>query len=315
MRTRIIRQLFILFICMLAARDVNAQSFERLDVSGSWSIGFTCGMSDLWGDVGTQSIMDHYNNGRYFNSMHFMGGVFGRFAVHPAFAIRGGINYGTVYATDQWNYSQAVKEKTIGNDYVQRYLRYQDAKTNIWEGSLLFEIEPLRLDPESNIARRSGQPYVIGGLGYFHFQPYSSLNGTWVKIAPLHLEGDGFPVAGAPALINLYQWCVPLGFGYKFDIGPHLNIGFEYQWRMTFTDYLDGVSGKYIDPKYYDLYLSPTDAALAKQLANKTGNASKIPGGLAGQLRGNSADNDSYSTISLVIYWKVMPHHIPWWGH
>jgi len=314
MRTRFIRNILILFVCIFAVKDAKAQSFERLDVSGSWSLGFTCGMSDLWGDVGTQSIADHYNNGKYFNSMHFMGGVFGRLAIHPAFAVRLGINYGTVYATDTWNYNKAKNSPSIGTDAVQRYERFQDAKTNIWEGSMIFEIEPLRMNPESNIACRSGQPYLLGGLGYFHFQPYSSYGGSWVKIAPLHLEGDGFPIAGAPPLVNLYQWCVPLGAGYRFDIGPHLNIGIEYQWRMTFTDYLDGVSGKYIDPKYYDLYLSPANAALAKQMADKSGLAFNKANFPAGTIRGNSSDNDSYSTISIILYWKVKPHHIPWWG-
>jgi len=314
MRTRIIRNILVFCICVTSVAKVQAQSFERLDVSGSWAIGTTIGMSDLWGDVGTQSIMDHYNNGQYFNKPHFMGGIFARLAVHPAFAIRAGINYGTVYATDKWNYNAAVKDQTVGTDAVQRYERFQDAKTNIWEGSLLFELEPLRIDPMSTIACRAGQPYALFGLGYFHFQPYSSLNGGWVKTAPLHLEGDGFPGAGFPAQVNLYQMCIPLGFGYRFDIGPHLNLGIEYQWRMCFTDYLDGVSGKYIDPKYFDLYLSPGDAAIAKQMADKSHLAFNVGPHAPGDLRGNSSNNDSYSTISIILYWKVMVHHIPWWG-
>lgn len=314
MRTRIIRNLFILCICVAAVNKSYAQSFERLDVSGSWSVGFNFGMSDLWGDVGTQSIKDHYTHG-YFNDMHFMGGVFGRFAVHPAFAIRLGVNYGTVYATDKWNFDQAKASPTMGTDAVQRYYRFQDAKTNIWEGTMLFEIEPLRVVPQSNIALRSCQPYILGGIGYFHYQPYSSLNGSWIKTAPLHLEGDGFPVGGMPALQNLYQWCVPLGAGVRFDIGPHLNLGMEYQWRMTFTDYLDGVSGKYIDPKYFDLYLTPADAAIAKQMADKSNQAFYKATNMPGSLRGNPSINDSYSTISIILYWKVKPHHIPWWGY
>ena len=314
MRTSNIRNILLFCCCFAASTRAQAQSFERLDVSGSWAVGMTLGMSDLWGDVGTQSIVDHYNNGKYFSNMHFMGGVFGRFAVHPALALRLGISYGTVYASDAWNYDAAKKQTTIGGDAVQRYERFQDAKTNIWEGSLLFELEPLRMNPESNIACRSGQPYALFGLGYYHFQPMSSLNGNWVKIAPLHLEGDGFPGAGFPAQVNLYQMCIPLGVGYRFDIGPHLNLGLEYQWRMCFTDYLDGVSGKYIDPKYYDLYLSPADAALAKQMADKSTQAFDKGKFAPGTLRGNSAVNDSYSTLSIILYWKVIPHHIPWWG-
>ena len=243
-----------------------------------------------------------------------MGGLFGRYSVHPSFAIRLGVSYGTLYATDQYNYEKAIKAKTVGEDPVQRYFRYQDIKSKMWEGNLTFEFEPLRLNPESRAAKRAGQPYVLAGIGYFHYTPYSSINGTWVKVNNLHLEGDGFPVSGMPAKIQLGQVCVPLGIGYKFDIGEHLNIGLEYEYRMTMTDYLDGVSNTYIDPKYFDQNLTPDKAAIAKDMYDRTWvngiNKRGIP---AGTPRGNPSVNDSYSTISLVFFWKFKNREGNWW--
>lgn len=314
MRTRIIRNILALCFSVSAITAAEAQTEMRLDVPGSWSLGVNFGMSDLWGDVGTMSVVDHYNNSSYFNSPHFLGGVFARYSICPALALRMSANYGSLYATDQWNYNQAVKAKTLNDDAIQRYERHQDIKDNIWEGSLLVEFDPLRMNPESKSAKRSGQPFIFAGIGVFHYTPYSSLYGQWIKISDLHLEGDGFPVAGMPPKINYTQMCIPLGIGYKFDIGPHLNLGIEYMYRFTMTDYLDGVSGKYIDPKYFNEFLSPQKAAQATLLANKTAqalgpSANVVPG----DYRGNPGNNDSYSTISIIFYYKVKNHKIPWY--
>jgi hypothetical protein len=314
MRTRFIRNILALCFSVSAISAAEAQTEMRMDVPGSWSLGVTCGMSDLWGDVGTESVIDHYNNSSYFNNPHFMGGIFTRYSFCPALAARLSANFGTLYATDQWNYNEAIKSPTLNSDAVQRYERHQDIKDYIWEGSLLFEFEPLRMNPEATIAHRSAQPYLLAGVGVFHYTPYSSLDGQWIKISDLHLEGDGFPVAGMPPKINYTQICIPLGVGYKFDIGPHLNLGLEYQFRFTMTDYLDGVSGKYIDPKYFNEFLSPQKAAQATLLANKTGEALGSSATVGpGDYRGNPNNKDSYSTISIIFYYKVKNHKIPWY--
>jgi len=314
MRTKIIRNILTLCISALVTpAAVKAQTAMRLDVPDSWSLGVTTGMSDLWGDVGTKSVIDHYNNSSYSSNIHLMGGIFTRYSVCPAFAIRLSANFGTLYATDAWNKSEAEKAPTQNSDAFQRYERNQDAKDYVWEGNLLFEFNPLRLNPESKISHRSGQPFIFAGIGVFHYTPYSSLDGQWIKINDLHLEGDGWKFPGAPASINYTQLCIPLGIGYKFDIGPHLNLGLEYMYRLTFTDYLDGVSGKYIDPKYFSENLSPEQAAQATALANKTNLIVENSGVGPGDYRGNPSNKDSYSTISIIFYYKVKNHHIPWY--
>lgn len=309
MRTKFIRSLLALCISTCVIHPSQAQTSARLDAPSSWSLGMNVGMSDLWGDVGTESVIDHYNNKNYTSSMHAMGGIFVRFTPHPAFAMRLGVNYGTLYATDKWNYDKAKKSTDANSDFTQRYNRNQDIKDNIWEGSLLLEFMPLRMNPDSKSARRSGQPVILAGIGYYHFQPFSTLNGSYQKIYNLHLEGDGFNFANAPKKYDLAQLCIPVGIGYRFDIGKQLNLGVEYLYRICFTDYLDGVSGSYIDPAYYDKNLTPNEAALARKLADKSLNNSGVPG----YLRGNPSNKDSYSTISLTFYYKVKSHRIPWW--
>src|SRR4051812_9373497 len=113
MQARFIRNLLVLCISMAAAATSNAQHASRIYIEPTgWSIGVNAGLSDMWGDVGTKSPIDHYTNSKYFDKVAFMGGMFGRYTVHPCFALRGSINIGSLYATDKWNYDLAKKAAT-----------------------------------------------------------------------------------------------------------------------------------------------------------------------------------------------------------
>lgn len=321
MRTKLFRNTVIALIFFSTPVVMRAQDAANVEPSG-FSLGFNFGMSDLWGDVGTKSMIDHYTNNKYADLLHYMGGMMIRYSFHPAFAARLNVNYGSIYATDEWNVQKAKKATSLGDDYVQRYSRFQDVKDNIWETSLTFEISPFRMGSySSRSALRKGQPYLLAGIGYFHFQPYSHYTNKetgvtqLIKTYDLHLEGDGFTnMPDAPAKYSLWQIEVPLGIGYRVDIGEHVNIGFQWEWRMTMTDYLDGVSDKYIDPKYFDMNLTPGQAEMAKAQYDRTWVPNVIKGGAtAGSQRGNPSNKDSYSTISVVVYYRFKTRTTNWW--
>src|SRR5690606_19578336 len=92
-----------------------------------FSLGTNIGQSDLWGDVGTKSILDHYLNDVYtediIKNMRLMGGFFVRYTHVPGISFRLGVNYGVLYATDEWNREKAMDAKTIKDESFQRYLR------------------------------------------------------------------------------------------------------------------------------------------------------------------------------------------------
>lgn len=317
MQARFIRNLLVLSMGLAsAALTANAQNASRIYVEpDGWSLGMSVGESDLWGDVGTKSVVDHYTNSKYFDKMAFIGGLYGRYTVHPCFAIRLGINYGTLYATDKWNYDKAKNSATQGTDAYQRYARSQNVKDDLFEGTVLFEFTPRRINPESRLAGKRGQPYIAAGFTYFHFVPYSTVGNspTYVKIHDLDLEGQGFPGDGYPKQYKLWQPAVPLCIGYRWDVGQHLNIGIEYTYHITFTDYLDGVSGKYVSPAAYKKYLSAHDALIAEEVADK-GQFTGLSGTNApGNMRGNAGNKDSYSTITINIYYKVHNNTRSWW--
>ncbi len=315
MRANPIRNLIILILVALTTTQSIAQDASRIYIEPTgWSLGTTFGLTDLWGDVGTKSVLDHYTNSKYLDRVAIMSGMFGRYTIHPALAIRMMLSAGTLYATDEWNYDKAIISTTQGTDAYQRYARNQKIRADIFEGLGMLEITPLRFNSESKRAHKKGQPYLGAGLGYFHFTPYNTVGtGTkFTQIYDLHIEGDGFG-AGFPPSYRLWQFCIPMVIGWKWDVGQHCNLGVEFIYRKTLFDYLDGVSGKYIDPKEYSKHLSPKDAVTAAAIQDKAYLYKLQQPNVAGNMRGNPANNDAYSSINFSFYYKVFSRTKEWW--
>ena len=315
MQARFFRNLLVFCICIAIAQTTNAQDASRIYVQpDGWAIGTDIGTTDLWGDVGTKSIINHYTNSKYTDKICFMGGMFARYSVHPCFGIRMMLNYGVLYATDKWNYDATKGTSLVeANDALQRYLRSQNAKDQTFESTILFELTPFRMNPESKSASRRGQLFLGAGIGLFHFTPYSTVGNSnvFVRTHDLDLEGQGWG-AGYPKQYSLWQPCIPLAIGYRWDIGQHLNLGFEFMYRYTFTKYLDGVTGTYVDPPAFYTHLSATQAALAESVADKEQYFNNQSPNQAGNIAGASI-NDSYSTITITFCYKIMAPRHKWW--
>ncbi len=238
MLARVIRILLVFCVAVAMNHVSVAQKYrplrEYVEPDG-WSIGMNLGMSDMWGDVGTKAFVDHYSNSRYLDKVTFIGGMFGRVSFHPSFAARFMLNFGSLYATDGWNYDGVKSVNYLeGTDYVQRYLRSQTAKAIIVETSALLEYTPRRfhVSPMGKAFRRR-QPYIAAGLAFFHYTPYSTVGSspTFVKTYDLSLEGQGWE-GNYPKKNGRIQPAIPLAIGYRWDIGAHLNLGIEYMYRM-----------------------------------------------------------------------------------
>jgi hypothetical protein len=91
-------------------------------------------------------------------------------------------------------------------------------------------------------------PYVFGGVGVFHFNPYAfdSTAGK-VFLKPLSTEGQGLSAYPDRKPYGLTQLCIPLGGGIRFRVNDDISLAWEIGLRKTFTDYLDDVSTTYVD--------------------------------------------------------------------
>lgn len=324
MRKKLIRSLLAVCVSAASLSAIAQPAIPREYVEHpGFSIGTNFGMADLWGDVGTLKVLDHYNNGKYFDHPTFMGGMFGRFTAHPMLAMRLGVNYGTLYATDAWNEKKAKTATSVEADAFQRYLRNQDVKSNIWEGTFQLEFFLFRSNSESRAAGRRWQPYLTAGVGVFHYKPFSTyINKStgaqkWVYVGDLHLEGEGFEFEKATPTYAMktkfWQMNVPVGLGLRFDINEKMSWGIEYLYRFTFTDRLDNVSGDYVSDEYLERYLSPEKAAVAKEMYDKSWAVQQGAKQKEWTPRGNKENKDGYSTVSLMLIYKFNNNKIPWW--
>jgi len=252
-------------------------------------------LTDLggWRGNGTTGLKDF----RLQNTT-FSGGVYGR-VFYKNFGIRLETGLGRVKGSD--SDLESVKSTAI-----DRYNRNLSFKSNIFEINVMCELYPLALFGSSGPVYHPQvlSPYVLLGLGFFHFNPKAKLNSQWVNLRPLHTEGEGF---GEYPDRNVYprsQVDIPIGIGSRYQLSEDFNISLEFEFRKLFTDYLDDVSTTYIDPSLFSKYLSGTDLANALALNNRSrpnpNNVDRTSFS-PGDRRGNSRRNDHYFTLNLKV--------------
>jgi hypothetical protein len=185
-----------------------------------------------------------------------------------AVLVRAGLLYGQVTGNDKYNRRADLKDRNL------------NFKTNILEFSICAEYN--LLEPEIFFA----YPYIFGGIGIFHFDPYTYDNDTKKTfLRPLSTEGQGLTAYPDRQVYSKTQFCLPFGVGWKWSFSQRYDLVYEIGYRILFTDYLDDVSKTYVDEQVLLAARGPK----AVELSNR----SPHPRG-AGATRGNSNVNDWY---------------------
>jgi hypothetical protein len=137
--------------------------------------------------------------------------------------------------------------------------------------------------------------YYTTGINVFKFNPKTFVRNEFgvveiIDLQPLGTEGQGLP--GFNDKYKLTQFNIPFGIGFRFHLFDNFEMGIELVPRVTFTDYIDDVSGTYVS--YDDLIAA--NRQVAAIVANRMGeylgtDAVSLPTGTA---RGNPDDNDWY---------------------
>ena len=194
-----------------------------------------------------------------------------------------------------------------GGDEVTRLQRNLNFQSRLLEGYAAVEFYPTVFLEQYEDLKGKFRPYGIIGVGIYHFNPKTKDNsGNWVALQPLHTEGQGFPEYPDRKNYKLTQAEIPIGFGFKYYLKENMFIGLEVLHRKLFTDYVDDVSKNYIDPVYFDKYLTPANAALARQL-NYRGTYSSVtrPSDVVGAQRGDPKQNDAFFSTILRLGWRL----------
>jgi hypothetical protein len=251
--------------------------------------GFQLGASNYLGDIGGKSgPRRDFVSDMKLAETRWAAAYFVRYKINQKLAIRGQLAYQRIQGADSLSTNPARNARNLSfrNDIFEVSATPQ---ITIYENQDLGSTYRFRL---------AFNFYVFGGIGVIHQNPQASYKGDWVALQPLHTEGVNY---------SLWQGVVPLGTGFYFTIRKKHRIGFEYNWRVTFTDYLDDVSSKYVDPKT----LTTQGAALA----NRT---NELPKGdyttaflnnfLPGDKRGDVKHNDTYMTMTVNYSYVIRGH-------
>jgi len=222
-------------------------------------IGLMAGTSNYQGDLSPANLRTS------FGRTHASFGAFGRYNMNNYFSVKLGLTYGTI----------------SGDDADNNRSRNLDFKSDLLDVSVTGEINILGYQPYA--LERVFTPYAFIGIGLVHFNPRTQYNDEWVELQPQGTEGQG--ISGNESKYNLVQVVIPFGGGLKYAINDKWNLGIELGFRKTFTDYLDDVSGRYVDEDI----LAANNGELAAALANRSGEAVA-----AGSLRGNPGNKDWY---------------------
>jgi len=139
-------------------------------------------------------------------------------------------------------------------------------------------------------------PYIFGGLGIFHFNPYTfDSTGRKVFLQKVGTEGEGMP--GYAPRYRLTELAVPVGFGFRLALSENIRVGLEVGLHKTTTGYLDDVHSTYAAYNALVAGNGQEAAALAYragELPEQTGVSAAYPA--AGSRRGDGATDWYYFT-------------------
>jgi len=302
MRTSVptVRAFVLIYFLAFFCQRSNAQSVNFL--KGKIEVGVGIGPMFFVGDLGGSSgegktfIKDldlpltKLSKGAYFN-----------FYPTEFIGLRLAGNIGQLEGDD----SQAPAKGGAEMDRRERNLHF---RTEIKEAYGAIEIYPTVLLEKYDGLKGKIRPYGIAGIGIYHFDPEArDLDGRWIKLAPLHLEGQGFPEYPFNEPYKLTQKNLLLGGGFKYYITECLYAGFEILHRKLSTDYIDDVSQNYyIDPIYFDAHLPAADAAVARRMYYR--GIYSFPATRPYEefaQRGDPKQNDAYFSSILRLGWRI----------
>ena len=134
--------------------------------------------------------------------------------------------------------------KISGQDsnYPSRASRNLSMSSPLVEGSLMLEWDMFEMNPDyyrySYNYENAYTPYFFGGIGLAYTNPSVDFSETQTPYAYIR-EGIS---RDAVANYSKYNVVFPLGAGIKYDLNPCAGLALEVAFRITMTDYLDGVS-------------------------------------------------------------------------
>lgn len=173
--------------------------------------------------------------------------IWGSYRIGVRYSLEAAYSWGTLSSSD---YTSA--DPNNEND-VFRYIRNLSFRNRINELSTVFVVDYLE-NNSGYISRVQLTPYGFIGVSGFLHNPQARVNenstlaeaGQWVDLRPLGTEGQYSDDYNVSAYSKL-QVAIPFGIGVRYRLNQVLDASFQIGVRYLFFDYIDDVSGNYVD--------------------------------------------------------------------
>lgn len=255
-----------------------------------WDYGMNVGVANYLGEIGgkEKTRRDFILDMKLSQTQAAVLG-FARYKMHPDVLVRFSTGWMMISGNDNLSTNPGRRGRNLS------------FRNNIFEASMtgqyiFYDIADLG---RTYRYRNDFKAYIFAGAGMAYHNPQAYYNDSWVNLQPLRTEGQGL-VTGQPKPYSKFIGVVPAGAGFFFTISKTYRIGWEFNWRTTFTDYLDDVSTVYVDP-------AALQSDEARDLANRNDEIDysadpDVPhpnNYLAGSKRGDPTHKDSYLTTTV----------------
>ncbi|MFM2392950.1 MAG: hypothetical protein RLZZ546_932 [Bacteroidota bacterium] len=221
------------FLLLLLYGSLQAQGLQ---------LGFGIGKSVYWGDLNSSEFSSNINNNGGLALQ-----IFGKYNYKTRGAVKTSILFGKLAGSDAFQTAEDLR------------IRNLSFRSNIFEFSILGEYYFFGYDPFA--AENVFSPYVSFGVAGFYFNPIADYQGNSFELQPLGTEGQGNPGYGAK--YKKFNAGIPFGAGAVFRLNQSMDITFDIIARKTFTDYIDDLSGSYVNYNELAALNGPIAAALA----------------------------------------------------
>jgi hypothetical protein len=231
-----------------------------------WNVNVFGGFSNYVGDLQSSSYTTKQSHGAIGAGLQY--------DLNNHFSLLSNLSYGRVGASDSYSSEPLLRARNLSFE------------TAIGEWNLLAEYNLL------DLRSHRVTPYAFAGVAVYHFNPYAQdSTGRKVYLRPLSTEGEGLPQYPARKEYALTQFSIPFGGGIKFRISDRVVLAYEIGLRKLFTDYLDDVSSRYVDPAILLAAKGPEAVEMAYRGNEIKGGAGYPP---TNTVRGNPLHKDWY---------------------
>ena len=228
--------------------------------------------------AGTAYYIGEMNPYKHFGTrLKGTGGLAFRNNFDRRWTLRSSIIYGVVEAWDADSDDPWIRNRNL------------NIKNQLIEGSIQGELNFFNYQLGNR--EYPFTPYLFGGIAYTRMRPMTLYKGSWYETQPIGTEGQGTSLGDERYKTNIFA--VPFGAGIKFNLFAIFGMSIEWGVRKTWTDYIDDVSGKYVDPAQ----LAELNGQLAATLSDRSINR-ELQGGVngvnTGLQRGDPGRKDYY---------------------